>query len=235
MTVTERPRDDEDRSPLVAQAFTDRLLGSLWTNNTLRGAWAEQIVGHYLGVVEFSHQWSYFDLTWGDQTVSVKQSVNSSARFSVERRRLAWDERVRKPGAGAPYTVENPEGWRGHVKAEPQHWCDLFVFAWLPEAASVDDVLSVGNWRFAALSRGDMHACIPANAKTVSPAALKQLGHAFVTGPDLAVLARERLAAAPPEGVTVPAIDRRTQEQIIQDMATTSRIDALGHPEVAAE
>lgn len=205
------------RSPLTA-AFTERLLNGLMEDNVLRGKWAEEVVGHYLGDgVEFAEQWNWYDLRWQGRTVSVKHSVNQTARFGVKTHTLVLDAELVKRRQPKPYTISNPEGWLGHESAEPQHWCDLYVFAWLPERTSAEVILDPSCWRFIAMSRADMyrHFPIAANAKSVGCRALQvHTGREFVEGERLAQVARESLSVPPPPGSAVPALDVRTREQL---------------------
>lgn len=214
---------------ILASAFTERLLNGLMEDNVLRGKWAEEIVGHYLGDgVEFAEQWNWFDLRWHGMTVSVKHSVNSTARFTVKTHAMVFDAELGKRRQPKPYTVGNPEGWLGHESAGLQHWCDLYVFAWLPERVSAEAILDPSSWRFLAMSRADMYRHFPvaAQAKSVGWRGLVAMsGHDFVGGSRLADLARERLAGRVPDDVVVPDLDLRTREQIQADMADGSGVN----------
>jgi hypothetical protein len=196
----------------------ERLLDGLMEDNVLRGKWAEQIVGHFLGDgVEYAEQWNWFDLRWKGTAVSVKHSVNSTARFDIKTHTMVYDAELGKKRRPKPYATDNPEGWLGHEMAGPQHWCDLYVFAWLPERTSAEAILEPSSWRFLALSRADMYRHFPvaAKAKTVGWRVLEAIsGQQFVEGPRLGDLARARLSVPVSEGVVVPDLDLRAREQI---------------------
>jgi hypothetical protein len=197
------------------------MVDGLLTNNVLRGSWAEHVVAHHLGDdVEFADQWSYFDLKWHGTKVSVKHSVNTRANFQVKRIALAWDAELASQRQPKPYTEHNAEGWRGHEDADPQYWCDLYVFAWLPVMSDINTVLDPSAWRFAALSRADMYEQFAGTAKSTGRSSLATIGRGFVPGEDLAAAATERLHVAP--GVAIPPLDDRTREMISVGLTATT-------------
>ena len=211
-------------SARLQQAFTRRMLDGLAVNNTLRGSWAEEVVGHYLGGdVQFSDQWSYYDMKWNGITVSVKHSVNPTARFSIARRRQGFDPALIGPNWKGPFSVEHPEGWRGHESlSTPQHWCAVYVYAWLPENSHNDQVLDPAAWRFCVLSRSDLYEHFPdAASKTVGQRSLAALAHGFVDGSLLAHTAGECVARTERHGT--PALDLSTREEIL---ARASAVDS---------
>ena len=203
------------RTELESQ-FTERMLDGLFVNNVLRGSWAEQVVAGYLGApLSFAEQWNYFDLRWNGVSVSVKHSVNPTARFSVARHRMAFDAELGRRRGPLPYTLENPEGWLGHeIYSFRQHWCDLYVFAWLPAKTSNAVVLDPASWQFTALSRAEMYSHFPETAKSVGQQYLAKVGHGFVPGAELATVANERLHS-PTVGIEVPVLDTRTREEVL--------------------
>lgn len=207
--------DLDSGSDQLCASFFSRLRTSLVTNNTLRGAWAEHVTGHYLdGIVDFADQWSYYDILWGDVKVSVKHSVNATARFVVKRSPMAYDPVVGSRRGRPPYTVDNPEGWRGHETATPQYWCDLYIFAWLPALTSNDTVLDPLAWRFSALTRAEMYQHFPPTTKTVGLSTLRSIAGEFVPGAELSPAARRRMCQPPSALATVPALDDRLREAI---------------------
>ena len=126
--------------------------------NTNRGAWTELLVEYFLGRTgDAGSGWHYFDLRDGaGGTVSVKQAVGERARFDVQRREFAWDQMLAEAGvAGA----REPEGWQGHRDRPPQHWCDLYIFAWLTDDITLDRILDPDERKFAALPRGRAFTC----------------------------------------------------------------------------
>jgi hypothetical protein len=153
--------------------FAQRMIEDLATNNTLRGAWAEQLVAHFLDIPNLSKSWSYYDMCDGaGRDISVKHSVGPQAKFSVEMKKWAWDDSLLDQ---SPTT----EGWWVTDTIDYQHWCHTYVFAWLPAdtaAPCIDDVLDSDQWRFAVLSREQMYRKfvdnLPAPQKSVSLAGL---------------------------------------------------------------
>jgi len=136
-------------SELVA-GFQRRLVSDLVVNNVLRGAWAEEVVAHWLGLTDFPGQWSYYDLRDVDgTTISVKHSTGKAARFTVKRTKWAWDNELA--------LARNGEGWRGGYEVESQLWCDVYDFAWLPEPIEVERILDPTLWQFTAASRADLY------------------------------------------------------------------------------
>jgi hypothetical protein len=134
---------------LVA-SFKRRLVDDLVANNVLRGAWAEEVVAFWLEVSEFPGQWSYYDLRSADgTTVSVKHSTGAQARFTVKPSKWAWDNELVKE--------QGRDGWRGGYDTEPQLWCHVYVFSWLPEPIELDRILDPTAWRFAPVARADMY------------------------------------------------------------------------------
>jgi hypothetical protein len=164
--------------------------------------------------LEFPDQWSYYDLAWRGIRISVRHGVDARANFRIERKSVAFDTELAKIRQAPPYTVENPEGWLGHPALPPQHWCDVYVFAWLPEMDSNDTVIDFDAWRFVALSRGQMYRHFHSTQSTVSVSVLKEFG--FVSGDRLAdrILACHALVDP-----TTPPLDRRTQEEIREALA----------------
>jgi len=190
--------------------FARRTLRRLTTDTTLRGAWAEEVVGHFLEPgPEFPDQWSYYDLSWRGLTISVRHAVGAKANFAIERKSVAFDTDLARARRNPPYTVENPEGWLGHPALPPQYWCDVYVFAWLPEMDSNETVVDFDAWRFVALSRGQMYRHFHPTQTTVSVSVLKEFG--FVGGDLLADRVVTCHAIVDP---TTPDLDRRTQEEI---------------------
>lgn len=176
---------------LVAR-FQKRLVDELVDNNVLRGAWVEEIVAHYLPGWEFPGQWSYFDLEHraAERTLSVKHSAGWTPRFDVIRRKWAWDNRIM--------------GWRGHDRRPPQHWCDVYVFAWLKPPLERGRVLDAEAWRFAVIPRGSMYR-LAENAKTITTNGLTELGGGSFGGDELAHRVDVALhAELPPD---TPALD----------------------------
>lgn len=218
--MAERPSVavDSDRlhAPTPVEIFVARTLRSLTTDDALRAAWAEEVVGHFLEPgVEFPDPWSYFDLDWHGMTISVKHSTGTHANFNIERRSLAYDPRPARVRRQPPHTVLNTEGWLGHPALPPQHWCDVYVYAWLPEMDSNDTVLDFDAWRFAALSRAQMYRHFPATQTTASVNALKEFD--FTHGDELG----DRIATCHATiDANTPALDRRTQEEIRQALAS---------------
>ena len=175
----------------LQQRFQARLLTGLHTNNVLRGAWAEEIAAHYLGDCRFPEQWSYFDLDWEGQKVSVKHSVGSAARFAIPRTAYAWEPDGATPASGA---------FLGSGPNDRRFWCDLYVFAWLDlghkvRVPSLEQVLEPSQWRFATLTRAQMEARFDPEARSVGRSVLAE--HTpFVPGPELAPIARRELGLA---------------------------------------
>jgi hypothetical protein len=207
------PVRSKDSTPV--DLFVRRTLKRLTTDTTLRGAWAEEVVGHFLSPdPEFPDQWSYFDLAWRGLTISVRHAVNAKANFAIERKSVAFDTVLASTRRTPPYTVQNPEGWLGHPALPPQYWCDVYIFAWLPEMDSNETVMDFDAWRFVALSRGQMYRHFHATQNTVSVSVLKEFD--FVGGDELAERVVACSAIVDP---TTPALDRRTQEEIREALA----------------
>jgi len=216
VAATDTADSNASCAPTPVEIFVARTLRSLTTNDALRTAWAEEVVGHFLQPgVEFPDPWSYFDLDWHGITISVKHSTGAHANFNIERRSLAYDARLARVRREPPYTVANPEGWLGHPALPPQHWCDVYVYAWLPVMDSNDTVLDFDAWRFTALSRAQMYRHFSATQTTVSINVLKEFE--FVRGDELA----DRVVASHATiDTNTPALDRRTQEEIRQALAS---------------
>lgn len=165
--------------------FAQRMVTDLSTNNVLRGAWAEQIVAHYLGIGTLPPNWSYYDMRSDDGLdISVKHSVGPRATFVVGMSQWAWDHEL---AAARPES----EGWRGGDSMKPQYWCHAYVFAWLGSddaAPPLDEVLDCERWRFAVLSRSEMYRAFvfgkSSPQKTVGLSTLRNLT-SFVSGADL--------------------------------------------------
>ena len=66
-------------------------------------------------------------------------------------------------------------GWRGHDRRPPQHWCEVYVFAWLKPPLERGRVLDAEAWRFAVIPRGSMYR-LAENAKTITTNRLTELG-----------------------------------------------------------
>lgn len=139
---------------LLTLNFAHRMVSDLASNNTLRGAWAEQLVAHYIGIDDLPPNWSYYDMRDGaGRDISVKHSVGPNPSFSVSMNKWAWDPELRRD---RPET----EGWRGGEESEPQYSCHAYVFAWLEADSSappLDDVLNPDRWVFAVLARSEMY------------------------------------------------------------------------------
>lgn len=184
----------------LTMAFAQRMVEDLSANNVLRGSWAEQLVAHYLNIEDLPPNWSYYDMRLDDRIdVSVKHSVGRKPSFSVEMATWAWDP-------GLAVKSENGQGWRGGLDADPQYWCQVYVFAWLEaeEAAPpLDDVLDAEKWRFIGLSRNQMYNAFvlgrAAPQKTAGITTLQALAP-LVPGFDLAEVVRA-LDLTPGEGV----------------------------------
>lgn len=206
---------EQVRSNAPVDLFARRILRRLTTDTTLRGAWAEEVVGHFLDPgPEFPDQWSYYDLSWNGLTISVRHAVNANANFTIERKSVAFDTNLARARRTPPYTVDNPEGWLGHPALPPQYWCDVYVFAWLPQMDSNDTVIDFDAWRFIALSRGQMYRHFHSTQNTVSVSVLKEFDF---TGGDL--LAERVVTCSAIVDPTTPALDRRTQEEIREALA----------------
>ncbi|HVM36265.1 MAG TPA: hypothetical protein VM784_13110 [Actinomycetota bacterium] len=187
---------EDSPEPLIG-LFQRRLVDDLVENNVLRGAWAEQVVWNFLRDWRFPGQWSYFDLEGpdGGYTMSVKHSAGKAPRFEVARRKWAWDNRIM--------------GWRGSDDVPPQHWCHVYIFAWLEEPIEHSRLIDPNQWRFAVLSRADMYQ-LPEDSKTVGIARLRALGSPVVHGRELP--ARVQTVLARPDPTNVPALDCRPYE-----------------------
>ncbi len=154
--------------------FAQRMVTDLSTNNVLRGAWAEQVVAHYLSIEKLPPNWSYYDMRDADgRDISVKHSVGPRPSFSVGMSKWAWDHELAEAQPGS-------EGWRGGDAFEFQYWCHVYVFAWLEadsSAPELDIVLDCDRWQFAVLSRNEMYRAFvtgkPSPQRTVGLAALR--------------------------------------------------------------
>jgi hypothetical protein len=190
----------------LKQRFAEHQIGRLANDNMFRGAWVEFLVADQLGA-DLSLPWSYFDMTWDGYRISVKQSVGPNASFDVAPKQFAWDPDLKGQlrGDGGTY-----EGWRGHKERPKQHWCDLYVFAWMEVTAEElrnltgDQVLDPSSWKIAVASRDKMHEYF-SNSKTAGGASIE---HRFGFGP-LSEL-NERAKKACGDGSC--AIDKRPQE-----------------------
>lgn len=141
--------------------FAQRMVTDLATNNVLRGSWAEQLVAHHLGIDadELPPNWSYYDMrTARNQDVSVKHSTGVNPKFSVEMRQWGWDHKLQG-------SEESRDGWRGADSQPPQYWCHAYVFARLnsDSGPTLDEVLDLTCWEFAALSREQMYRAFVLN------------------------------------------------------------------------
>ena len=99
--------------------FAQRMVADLSTNNVLRGAWAEQLVAHYLSISDLPPNWSYYDMRDpAGRDISVKHSVGPLPKFSVATSQWAWDPS--RAGDDSP-----SDGWRGGSAAPLQYWCHV--------------------------------------------------------------------------------------------------------------
>ncbi|MGH8545165.1 MAG: hypothetical protein ACREX3_16390 [Gammaproteobacteria bacterium] len=178
--------------------FQQRLVDDLVENNVLRGAWAEQVVWSFLRDWRFPGQWSYFDLEApnGGSTMSIKQSAGKTPRFEVARRKWAWDNRIM--------------GWLGNEDVPAQHWCHVYIFAWLEEPLDRSRLLDPDEWLFAVLSRADMYQ-LEEDTKTIGIGRLRELGSPVVCGRELGGRVQNVLARPIPAGV--PALDCRPYQE----------------------
>jgi len=171
-----------DAHSLLA-GFQQRMVDGLALDNVLRGSWAEEVVAHFLEDCKFSEQWSFYDFMWEGHRVSVKHSTGPAARFSVQRKRFGW----------APSSVEfGEEVFLGSDAEGPQHWCDLFVFAWLPNRPTQETVLDVHEWKFAIATKTEMEASFDPTTKSAGPSTIGALC-AFVPGTDFRSLALNKI------------------------------------------
>ena len=181
-----------EQSPLVPQGghsqplltgFQQRMVDGLALNNVLRGSWAEEVVAHFLQACDFSEQWSFYDFIWERHLVSVKHSTGPKANFSVGRKKSGW----------APSSAGfGDEASLGNDVDGPQYWCDLFVFAWLPNRPTQVTVLDVHEWKFAIATKEEMEATFGPTSKTAGPSTISALCE-FVPGADFRSLALGKL------------------------------------------
>lgn len=106
--------------PDLREPFMTRVVRGLVANNVCRGAWAEELVSQHLGGVEFTDQWSRFDLTWRGSRVSAKHSTSRRERFGVRRSTAARRQDPSEPGTGE---------WMVGAGVVATSWCDLSVVA----------------------------------------------------------------------------------------------------------
>jgi hypothetical protein len=171
-----------DAHSLLA-GFQQRMVDGLALNNVLRGSWAEEVVAHFLQGCQFSEQWSFYDFMWEGHLVSVKHSTGPKANFSVGRKKSGW----------APSSAEfGEEVFLGNGTDGPQYWCDLFVFAWLPNRPTQETVLDVHEWKFAIATKTEMEASFDPTTKSAGPSTIGALC-AFVPGADFRSLALNKL------------------------------------------
>ena len=171
-----------DGQPLVA-GFQQRMVDGLALNNVLRGSWAEEVVAHFLQGCQFSEQWSFYDFMWEGHLVSVKHSTGPKANFSVGRKKSGW-----APGSEG----FGDEVFLGNDTDGPQYWCDLFVFAWLPNRPTQETVLDVHAWKFAIATKTEMEATFGPTSKIAGPNTISALCE-FVPGADFRSLALIKL------------------------------------------
>lgn len=193
-------------SDALVDRFMRRLIDDLVENNVLRGAWVEEIVSSFLPGWTFPGAWSYFDLLdpMGQRTLSVKHATGSKPRFIVARKKWAWDNRI----AGR----DGYEGWRGDEGCSPQHWCDVYVFAWLEGALERTLVMDVGAWKFAVLSRNSMYEHFDDRCKTATVGRIREIAGEGVAGSDLQGAVDAALTE--PSRPNVPPLDLRTPEDV---------------------
>ena len=203
---------------LVAK-FTRRLVDDLVENNVLRGGWVEEVVASFLPGWTFPGAWSYFDLLHpdGQQTLSVKHATGSKPRFVVSRKRWAWDNRL----AGE----DGYEGWRGDDERPAQHWCDVYVIAWLDGALERDRVMDVDTWRFAALFRGSMYEYFDEGSQSVSVGGLQELAGSGVAGIELQTKVNAALRES--QRPTVPLLDLRPLEDARPAVAAAESVQQV--------
>jgi len=143
-----------DITSALVHKFSERMVGGLATNNSLRRSWAVQLVAHFLGVEELPSNWVYYDVRdRSRRDISVQHSVGPMPSFGIDMKVWAWDPELRK-------RLPETEGWHRRADHAPDHWCHAYVFAWLESASAVpllDDVLDPNKWQFAVLSRAEMY------------------------------------------------------------------------------
>lgn len=168
--------------------FTDRMVHDLVENSVLRGSWVEEIVASFLPGWTFPGQWSYFDLLHpdGEHTLSVKHATGVKGRFSVVRKKWAWDNRI----AGR----DGLEGWRDSEDRPPQYWCHVYVFAWLDGPAERERVMNADAWMFGVLSRAAMYSHFDDVPRTVSIQRVRQISQGGIPGTDLKLAVSAALA-----------------------------------------
>ena len=147
--------------------------------------------------------------------MSIKHSAGKAPRFEVARRKWAWDNRIM--------------GWRGDDDIPPQHWCHIYVFAWLDEPLERSRLLDPSQWQFAVLSRADMYQ-LHEDSKTIGIGRLRELGSPFVRGRELPGRVQRVLAQPIPQGV--PALECPPYQQ---RSATVQLTLTLHEPVVVTE
>jgi len=163
----------------VMRAFLERMRADLTPHNVLRGAWVEQIVAAFLGIRDFPAPWSYFDLRDSSgRRISVKHSVGDKARFSVTGSRWAWDESL---AAERRRIDKKAEVWLDNEDGTSKRWCDVYVYAHLPEPLTPERVENVDAWRFAVIPLTTLEA-LPESTRTVGLARIEQIGVTWVPG-----------------------------------------------------
>jgi hypothetical protein len=207
----------ESSPDALINLFQQRLVDDLVENNVLRGAWAEQVVWSFLRDWRFPGQWSYFDLEApdGGYTMSIKHSAGKTPRFEVARRKWAWDNRTM--------------GWLGNDEVPPQHWCHVYIFAWLEEPLERSRLLDPNQWQIAVLSRADMYQ-LHEDSKTMGIGRLRELGSPVVHGRELPGRVQTVLAQPVPEDV--PALDCRPYQE---SSATVKLTPTFHEPVVVSE
>ena len=211
--------------------FAQRMVADLSTNNVLRGAWAEQLVAHYLSISDLPPNWSYYDMRDpAGRDISVKHSVGPLPKFSVAMSQWAWDPSL---AGGDPPS----DGWRGGSAAPLQYWCHVYVFAWLDSPTAVpplDEVLDADRWQFAVLSRAEMHRAFVlgkvSGQKSAGLATLRGLTQ-FVGGSELPALVAS-VVAGDEEGVPLRQMNPSSEVNLgapVEPMPTSDvRPDAAG-------
>lgn len=203
----------------LVKRFAERLVNDLVENNVLRGAWVEEMVAFFLPGWTFPGAWSYFDLLHpdGKHTLSVKHATGTKPRFGVARKKWAWDNRL----AGR----DGHEGWRGDDERPAQHWCDVYVFAWLDGPVEHDRVLNVNAWKFAVLSRGAMYAHFEKGRLSVGVRQLQELSGGGVFGHDLEREVNAALGESPKPDV--PPLDMRASEDSRPPTVVTASVQQV--------
>jgi hypothetical protein len=211
------------RQETLIESFQTRMVNGLVENNVLRGSWAEEVVAYWLDVEAFPPQWCYYDLRLESTTISIKHSTGRSPAFGVKQSVWAWDPELAQDG--------EHYGWRGNDGRQPQHWCNVYVFAWLDEPVVLARILDPTAWRFWVLSRNEMYLCSYPGAKTMGAARLRSISGQPSRGEELRNLfARKANTVLDP---AVPALDLTPWEDLVAGARcpTTTR-DVASPPQV---